>query len=48
MPSESESSFIGIELSGSKLRAARVNDEGIIGERFEAQLEAEGLVEKPA
>lgn len=44
MPSESESSFIGIELSGSKLRAARVNDEGIIGERLEAQLEAEGLV----
>lgn len=44
MPSESESSFIGIELSGSKLRAARVNDQGIIGERLEAQLKAEGLV----
>ena len=44
MPSASESSFIGIDLCGSKLRAARVNDEGIIGERLEAPLEVDGLV----
>ena len=36
MPPKSESSFIGIDLSGSKLRAATVNDEGVIGERREA------------
>ena len=44
MSRESESSFIGIELSGSKLRAATVNVEGVIGERREAQLEVDGLV----
>jgi glucokinase len=44
MPPESESSFIGIELSGSKLRAATVDHEGVIGERREAELKADGLV----
>jgi glucokinase len=44
MPPESESSFIGIELSGSKLRAATVSDEGVIGERREAELQTDGLV----
>ncbi len=44
MPSKSESSFIGIELSGSKLRAATVDNEGVIGERREAPLETDGLV----
>jgi glucokinase len=44
MSPESESSFIGIELSGSKLRAATVNREGVIGERREAQLQKDGLV----
>lgn len=44
MSPESESSFIGIELSGSKLQAATVNREGVIGERREAQLQKDGLV----
>jgi glucokinase len=44
MPPTLKSSFIGIELSGSKLRAATVNNEGVIGERREAQLQADGLV----
>jgi glucokinase len=41
---KSESSFIGIELSGSKLRGATVSDEGVIEERREAPLQADGLV----
>jgi glucokinase len=44
MPPKSDSNFIGIELSGSKLRAATVSDEGVIGERREAQLKSDGLV----
>jgi glucokinase len=44
MSPQSESSFIGIELSGSKLRAATVDNEGVIGERREADLQADGLV----
>src|SRR6266513_2339333 len=44
MPPQLESSFIGIEFSGSKLRAATVNNVGVIGERREAQLQANGLV----
>lgn len=44
MSPESKASFIGIELSGSKLRAARVDDEGVISERLEAQTEVDGLV----
>ena len=48
MPPTSESSFIGIELSESKLRAATVNNEGVIGERREAELHADGLVAQVA
>jgi glucokinase len=44
MPPKSESSFIGIELSGSKLRAATVSNEGVVGERHEAELHPDGLV----
>jgi glucokinase len=44
MPPQSELSFIGIELSGSKLRAATVDNEGVIGERREANLQTDGLV----
>lgn len=44
MSPNSQASFIGIELSGSKLRAATVSDEGVIGERREAQLQTDGLV----
>jgi len=44
MPRQSESSFIGIELSETKLRAATVNSEGGITERREAGLQADGLV----
>lgn len=44
MPSKSESSFIGIELSGARLRAATVDNDGVIGERREALLETDGLV----
>jgi glucokinase len=44
MPPQSESSFIGIEFSGLKLRAATVNNDGVIGERREAQLQLDGLV----
>ncbi len=35
MPAQSQSSFIGIELSGSKLRGAMVNNEGAITKRAE-------------
>ncbi|MEP6569375.1 MAG: ROK family protein [Acidobacteriota bacterium] len=48
MPSKSESSFIGIALSESKLRAAMVNNEGVIGERREAVLQKDGLVAQVA
>ena len=48
MPSKSELSFIGIELSESKLRAATVNNEGVIGERREAKFQADGLVGRVA
>src|SRR6185503_15348492 len=44
MSPNSQSSFIGIELCGSKLRAATVSDEGVVDERREAQLEKDGLV----
>ncbi len=44
MPGKSEFSFIGVELSGSKLRAATVSDEGVVGERRETELQADGLV----
>lgn len=48
MPPKSESTFIGIELSGSKLCAATVNDEGVVGERREAQLQTDALVSQVA
>jgi glucokinase len=44
MSANSESSFIGIDLSGLKLRAAIVSQAGIIGERREAPVQREGLV----
>src|SRR6267142_1595565 len=44
MPPQTESSFIGIEFSGSKIRAVTVNNEGVIGERRESRLETNGLV----
>jgi glucokinase len=44
MPPESSSNFIGIEFSGTKLRAATVNKEGVIAERVEANLHADGVV----
>jgi glucokinase len=44
MPPQSDSNFIGIELSGTKLRGATVDNEGVIGERLETQLEPDGLV----
>jgi glucokinase len=44
MPPQANSSFIGIELSGSGLRAATVDNEGVIGERRAAPLQANNLV----
>jgi glucokinase len=48
IPVESESSFIGIDLSGPTLHAAIVSSAGVIGDRHEAQLEADRLVEQVA
>lgn len=45
---KSNSTFIGIELSGSKLRGATVDSEGVIGQRSEAVVEPEGLVRQIA
>jgi glucokinase len=45
---ESERSFIGIDLSGSKLCAATVNNDGLIGERLEVPMERESLVDQLA
>ncbi|MDQ2938398.1 MAG: ROK family protein, partial [Acidobacteriota bacterium] len=44
MSAKAESSFIGIDLSWLKLRAATVSGDGIIGERREAPVQPEGLV----
>lgn len=44
MPPKSASQFIGIALSGSRLRAATVDNEGVIGKRYEADLQTDGLV----
>src|SRR5687768_11972222 len=44
MPSASESSFIGIEFSGSKLSGATVDSNGQIKKRAEASVNGEGLV----
>ena len=48
IPVESESSFIGIDLSGPMLRAAIVSGVGVIGDRHEVQIEADRLVEQVA
>jgi glucokinase len=48
IPVESEASFIGIDLSGPMLRAAIVSGVGVIGDRHEAQIEADRLVEQVA
>lgn len=45
-PSDSLMSFIGIDLSGRKLRAVVVNQDASIGERLEQPLLAERLVEQ--
>ena len=45
-PSDSLMSFIGIDLSGRKLRAIVVNQDASIGERLEQPLLAERLVEQ--
>jgi len=44
MPAKSESNFIGIDLSGLKLRAATVNAEGAIAERREAPVQPDSLI----
>ena len=48
IPVEPEASFIGIDLSGPMLRAAIVSHEGVIGDRYEAHIEADRLVEQVA
>lgn len=48
MSSNSESNFIGVQLSELSLRAALVNNEGVIGERREVKLGPDGLVEQVA
>src|SRR5688500_13936614 len=44
MSANAESSFIGIDLSGLKLRAATVSGDGTIGERRETPVQREDLV----
>ncbi len=44
MPPQTDPSFIGIELCGSKLRGAMVNDEGVISERAEVVVQPENFV----
>lgn len=44
MSPNSESSFIGIDLSGLTLRAATVSGDGVIGERREAPVQHDGVV----
>jgi glucokinase len=48
MPPQSQSIFIGIELSGSKLSGAAVNSEGAITKRSEAAVNGGGLVAQVA
>ncbi len=43
-PPKSDTYFIGIELCGAKLRAATVDNEGVIRERREEPLETENLI----
>ena len=45
-PPKPETSFIGIDLCGGKLRAAIVSNEGIPGERREDSVQPEGVVEQ--
>ena len=45
---KSDTYFIGIELCGTKLRAATVDNEGVIRERREEPLEAENLIAQVA
>ena len=45
-PPKSDTNFIGIELCGTKLRAATVDNEGVIRERREEPLEAEHLIDQ--
>ncbi|HEV2883560.1 MAG TPA: ROK family protein, partial [Pyrinomonadaceae bacterium] len=47
-PPNASSNFIGIDLSGSHLRAAIVSNDGIIGERREVEVQAENLVAQVA
>ncbi len=47
-PPNSETKFIGIELSASQLRAATVNNEGVIEQRREAALQPDGVVSQIA
>jgi glucokinase len=44
MPAQSESNFIGIDLSGLKLRAAIVSGDGVIAQRREAPVEPNNLI----
>src|SRR6267142_1100645 len=44
MSAKSESGFIGIDLSGLKLRAATVSGEGLVGERREVPVQPKDLV----
>ena len=48
MSPQSESSFVGIEFSGSKLRAATVNNEGVVLDRREVQLNSDSIVSQIA
>lgn len=47
-PPKSQTSHIGIDLCGAKLRAAIVSNEGVLGERREAALQPEGVVSQVA
>src|SRR6267143_2456139 len=47
-PPKSETYFIGIEVSSAKLRAATVDNEGVIRERREEPLEPENLIAQVA
>ena len=44
MPPETDPTFIGIELCGSKLRGATVDNEGVISERTEVVVQPESFV----
>ena len=44
MPPQTEPSFIGIELCGSKLRGGKVDRDGVITSRHEVVVDADRLV----